>query len=313
MTKRIPVILDTDLGSDIDDTWALAMLVNSPEVEVKLVTSATGDTIYRTKLIAKYLQATGHGSIPLGIGIHNGETWGADMQGKHRENRLATWVADYDLKQYPGPVHEDGVDALIQTIRQATEPITLLAIAPLTNIREALRRAPDIAPKCHFVGMHGSIRCGYGKKECVPEYNVFFDVEAARAVFSAPWKSMTITPLDTCEFVVLKEGKYARVADSSHPLSRNILEQYRLWANPEEADHLTKSSCLFDTVAVHLTYGTEWLEMEKMRLAITDDGRTVSDPTGAEVNVAIAWKDLPAFEDFLVERLTVTQRHREQV
>lgn len=37
MTEKIPVVLDTDLGSDIDDTWALAMLLRSPELDVKLI------------------------------------------------------------------------------------------------------------------------------------------------------------------------------------------------------------------------------------------------------------------------------------
>ena len=51
--KRIPVILDTDIGGDIDDTWALAMLLKSPELDVRLVVSDTGDTTYRSRIIAR--------------------------------------------------------------------------------------------------------------------------------------------------------------------------------------------------------------------------------------------------------------------
>ncbi|HSI85480.1 MAG: nucleoside hydrolase [Candidatus Methylacidiphilales bacterium] len=307
MTKRIPVILDTDIGSDIDDTWALAMLLNSPEVDVRLIVSATGDTLFRAKLIAKFLQATGHDSIPLGIGVAKGDKVVANAHGKAPEQRLATWITDYDLSQYPGAVAQDGVDALIQAVRQSDEIITILGIGPLTNIAEALRRAPDIAAKCRFVGMQGSINRGYKKETCVPEYNVFHDVEAARATFAAPWQSMTITPLDTCETIVLREGKYRTVAESSHPLAATILEQYRLWAAPSSGGRMIASSCLFDTVAVYLVYSTDCLEMKEMKLAITDDGRTVSAASGAPVNVAIAWKNLASFEDFLVQRLTVDQ------
>jgi len=66
---RIPVILDTDIGGDIDDTWALAMLLRSPEVEVKLVVTDTADTVYRARVAAKLLQAAGHAEIPVGIGL----------------------------------------------------------------------------------------------------------------------------------------------------------------------------------------------------------------------------------------------------
>ena len=53
--KKIPVILDTDIGTDIDDTWALAMLLNCQELAPKLVVTVAGDTVYRTHLSAKFL------------------------------------------------------------------------------------------------------------------------------------------------------------------------------------------------------------------------------------------------------------------
>ena len=54
-----PVILDTDIGIDIDDTWALAMLLNSPELDLRLVSVATGDAAYRARLAAKFLDRAG--------------------------------------------------------------------------------------------------------------------------------------------------------------------------------------------------------------------------------------------------------------
>ena len=47
MNMKTKIILDTDIGSDIDDTWALALLLNSPELDLKLLTTATFDTRYR--------------------------------------------------------------------------------------------------------------------------------------------------------------------------------------------------------------------------------------------------------------------------
>lgn len=70
MQKRIPVILDTDIGGDIDDTWALAMLLNSPELDLKLVVTDTGNTTYRAKVAAKLLEVAGRTDVPIGIGLH---------------------------------------------------------------------------------------------------------------------------------------------------------------------------------------------------------------------------------------------------
>lgn len=69
--NKIPVILDTDIGTDIDDTWALAMLLNCPELEPRLINTVSGDTPYRAHLTAKFLQAAGRTDIPIGIGIGN--------------------------------------------------------------------------------------------------------------------------------------------------------------------------------------------------------------------------------------------------
>ena len=63
----IPVILDTDIGSDIDDTWALAMLMRCPELDLKMVLTETADTTYRAALTAKFLTVAGRDDVPIAI------------------------------------------------------------------------------------------------------------------------------------------------------------------------------------------------------------------------------------------------------
>ena len=67
--NRIPVIIDTDIGSDIDDTWALAMALGCPEIDVRMVVTCTGDTHYRAKIVCKFLERVGRTDIPVGIGL----------------------------------------------------------------------------------------------------------------------------------------------------------------------------------------------------------------------------------------------------
>jgi inosine-uridine nucleoside N-ribohydrolase len=295
--RTTPVILDTDIGTDIDDTWALAMLLRCPELDLKLVTTATGDTVYRAKLAARLLEVAGRPDVPVGIGVPG------EMNPKHRTQE--PWAAGYDLARYPGTVNEDGVAALIETIMGSRERVTLIAIGPLTNVAAALQREPRIAERARFVGMQGSVRWSHAQgNQQIAEYNVKMDVPACQKAFEAGWDK-TITPLDTCARVVLAGAKYAAVAGSADPIARAIIENYEIWKkHGGRSCQEGASSVLYDCVAVYLAFAEALLEMRRLKLAVTDDGFTREDPTGREINVALAWKNLAAFEDLLVERIT---------
>jgi len=307
--ERIPVIFDTDIGGDIDDTWALALLVQSPQFDVRLVTTAVNNTRSKAKIVAKFLETVGRTDIPVGIGV---------QQNKNR-HRQEEWTKGYKLSSYPGTIHEDGVQALIDTIMNSPKPIKLIAVGPLPNVAAALKREPRIAEKAEFIGMHGSVRRGYGGSSKISaEYNVRADAKAAQKVFTAPWK-MTITPLDTCGIVYLKGQKYQKVLKRNSVLTRALIENYRAWykqgilnKNLSEAEVNKRvnqkvnssSTTLFDTVAIYLAMSTELARMEKLGIKVTDDGYTRIDDKAKVINCATKWKDLGAFEDFLVGRLT---------
>jgi inosine-uridine nucleoside N-ribohydrolase len=196
VAKPIPVIPDTDIGDDIDDTWALGLLLKSPEVDVKLVLGDFGNPQYRAKLLAKFLQVAKRTDIPVGLGIEC-KSGGKDSQ--------AEWVKDYDLKSYPGKVHKDGIQAMIDTIMQSPEPVTLICIGPVPNIAAALEREPRIAQKAKFVGMHGSVRVGYGgSKKISAEWNVKADAKSCQRAFLPP-SGKTSTASATCLYNASQE------------------------------------------------------------------------------------------------------------
>ena len=298
--RRIPVILDSDIGDDIDDTWALLMLLRSPQFDVKLVVSDFGNAIYRCRLFAKLLELTGFTHIPIGVGLDADDEIG----------RQSGWIGDYRLEDYPGKVYHHGVQALIDTVRQSPHPVTLLCIGPVPNIAEALRREPAIADNARFVGMHGSIFTGYdGAPTPVAEWNVKSNPEALQQVFAAPW-DCTITPLDTCGTVKLTGENYQRIYRSEDPWLKALIENYRVWFPlapfiKPGTDPGLMSTTLFDTVAVHAAYSQNFLMMEDLPLRVTDDGYTVVDrQNGRPVHCAVKWKDPQAFRDRLVDTLT---------
>ncbi len=309
-SRKIPVIFDTDICDDIDDTWALIMLLNSPEFDIKLITTAVGNTEQKAKTVAKILEIAGRTDIPIGIGVKH-------RDGGHRQDQ---WVKDYELSSYPGKIHEDGVQAIVDTVMNSQRRITIIAVGPLPNIGAALDKQPKIAEKARFVGMHGSIYKGYGGSDKPSaEYNVRAHVKDCQKVFTADWP-MRITPLDTCGIIHLRGDKYRKVYESDKPLAKALMANYREWyrhgvaSNKDLSDEeiekrvdqrcSTASSTLFDTVAIYLAFSTDLVEMQRLPIIVTDDGYTKIDrKNGKRVRCAVKWKDLEAFEDLLLERL----------
>ena len=305
-----PVIFDTDICDDIDDTWALALLLQSPELDCKLVTTAVGNTEAKAKVVAKFLQRAGRTEIPVGVGVKQHD----------RSHRQIGWAQDYDLSSYPGTVYSDGVQAMIATIMNSAQRITVIAVGPLPNIGEALRREPAIAEKADFIGMHGSVFVGYGGKDKPdPEYNVVADAKAARMAFTAPWR-VTITPLDTCGLVHLRGDKYQKLLERDSIITNSLLENYRIWhreglrnrkdVDKGQIDRLveqqlrSRSTTLFDTVAIYLAIDRGLVQMQRLPIRITDDGFTRVEEGAKGVDCAVKWTDLGAYEDWLVQRLT---------
>ena len=210
----IPVILDTDIGDDIDDSWALTMLLKSPQFDVKLVTTSCGKAEYRAKIIAKMLIIAHRTDVPIGFG-----EGGRDGVGPQQP-----WVQDCKLTDYPGKIYQDGTGAMIDLINRSPQPITVISIGPLHTMAAVLGRQPQIAAKASFVGMHGSVRRGG------TEYNVTANVPAAQKVLSAPWRQITITPTDTCMLVTLSGQRFQTLKGSRDPRTQALLDTYRVWA-----------------------------------------------------------------------------------
>lgn len=299
--KKIPVILQTDIGGDIDDFWALVMILKQPWLDLKMILTDTGHTVYRAAICAKLLELAGRTDVVVGAGIVE---WPDHRHGKSHFD----WVKDYPVASYPG-FTADGVNRFIEIVKASPEPVTLISIGPAPSLAAALKKAPEIASKIRFVGMFGSVYRDYSHKPGQSaEYNVLVDIPAARTVFSADWLSAAITPLDTCNFVRLEGELYRRIEESPDKLVGAIREVYRIWLNggtrKDDMPAPEASSILFDTVAVHMATTFKFLKMEKLNLIVDDGGFTKIDPAGKPFDTAVDWTDLPAYEEFLVDTLT---------
>ena len=301
MTVTIPVILDTDIGLDVDDVWALVFMLKCPELDVKLIATDTGDTHYAARLVAKLLTIADRTDIPIGIGIPLD-----NHEATHTE-----WLADFQLESYEGPVIQDGVGAICDTIMESPEPITVISIGPVPNLASALQREPKIVDNSRFIGIHGSLRRGYlGAEKPMREYNVMKHARSCEMVFSSEWHK-TITPLDTCGTVILSGEAFQKIVDCTDPLTQAVIANHfgwskiaQDWPGLKTLDLQIQSSVLYDTVAIYLAFSEQHLTLETLPIVVTPDGKTLIDDAGQPVRCATEWTNYSAFEQLLVERLT---------
>jgi len=293
---KIPVIFDTDIGFDIDDTWALGMLVKRPELDVKLVLGSHGKSQYRAALLAKFLETVNRTDIPVGIGPPDNHP---------NSGRQSSWLGDYKVDSYPGTVYQDGVQAMIDIIMSSDEQVTIVTVGPLNNLAEALRREPRIAGKARVISNMGSIYKGMNDSpHPAKEFNASANIKATRQVLAAPWP-VTITPLDTAGSIKLEGDDYRKVRESGHVVAETVIDNYRAWL-PASVKHLAdqSSTLLFDAPAVYLATlrdgdKDEFLRIETMPIGITSHGMTVVDPNARLIEVAIEWKDKREFQRYI--------------
>ena len=296
--KPLHVIFDTDVGSDIDDLFALSLILKSPELDLKLITTVSGDTRYRAIVAAKFLQTAGRTDIPVATGPAAEAT--AEF--------LRPWITGYDVTDYPGVINNDAVDSMIALLKAADEPVTIIVAGPVSNVATVLKQAPELAAKMRVVGMQGSIYKGYRGGEPVAEYNVASDVEAFRTVLHGDVASFAITPLDTCGEMIIDGKEYQQLKASHDTQVQALFDIYPIWADLvtwDKPDYLDEhSSIIYDAVAVYLALPDhEWLPTEPVKLSVSDDGLTRPDETGTPVNAALRWENLPAFKTWFTQRM----------
>lgn len=275
------LILDTDIGTDIDDAYALAFILGCPELELVGVTTAYGPTERRARLARALLEAAGRPEIPVYVG----------RRGNGNPDEVSGQLDWGDRHASRPPEREEAVAWLVRTIMEAPGEISLLAIGPLPNIGAALAAEPQIARKVRrFVLMAGSVRKGYASPTPVAEYNIHCDIAAAQAVFSAPWMPLVV-PLDVTMPMVLDAERRRAIAARERPLCRALTELYAAWA--------PRDPILHDPLAAAVMLRPELVEMEALRLVVDDEGYTRESGGLPNARVALRTRPEPFLEFYL--------------
>jgi inosine-uridine nucleoside N-ribohydrolase len=284
------VILDTDIGDDIDDAFALALILRSPELHLLGIQTAFGDTELRARLVDRYLSAVGRTDIPVLAGV----------PGKSTHFSQAAYAL-----QSPPRRHDDAVPFLLSQIRQHPGQITLIAIGPLFNIQAAIAQDPATFRQLkRVVIMGGSIYRGYDNHKTgnvqtppSPEWNILCDPAGAQALF-ASGVPVYVMPLDSTQ-VRLQLSALGSVLSHGSPLTDQLTLLYHQWSGSAEWRWPT----LFDPVAVTYSFRPDLCPAKPLRLEVDDKGFT--RPVPGEPNAQVCLQsDEKGFLDLLVSRIT---------
>jgi purine nucleosidase len=291
-SAKTKIILDTDIGDDIDDAFALALALRSPEIEILGITTAWGDTALRARLAQRFLRENGGASVPIkaGVGTKSGAIFSQ-----------ARWAED-------GPPFQgqtDAVEFLLEQARKTPGEITLVAIGPLTNIGAAIDRDSASFKKFkRVVLMGGSIRRGYGDLGYgpdhgpQPEYNIYSDVAAAQKLFGSG-VAIFMMPLDSTQ-LMLDEVKRNILFSAGTAMTNSLAALYYQWAERNR----TPTATLFDVMAIAYVVEADLCPVEPVHIAVDEQGYT-RPSQGAQNASACLASDSEKFFHFLLPRLMV--------
>ena len=269
-----PVIIDTDVGDDIDDAFALAVALRDSRLDVIGITTAWGDTHTRTLLVRRLLAALGRQKVVV-------------AEGPATPNKSAFTQKKWALGATDTAPAPDAVEFIRDQVRKRPGEITLIALAPLTNIEALQRRDADAIHKLkQVVLMGGSIHAGYNVGGAIPvdqpsaEYNVVSAPQGLRILLQSGI-AVKMFPLDSTQ-IKFDEVRRDRLFAYGSPASDALALLYHQW---RLYNGWSSTPTLFDVVPVVSLLLPSSCPVTPMRITVDEHGYT--RPVAGDPNVAV--------------------------
>ena len=276
MLNKIKVLVDTDIGDDIDDALALAMFINMPEIELIGVTTVYKNTNLRAAMTRKLLKLAGV-NVPVFAGAGNPLARNAD-------NSEIFCQATDDLEKYVTEGEDTNGEAAVRFIIESAgkygEELVIAAIGPLTNIALALKKNPEAMSRIgKLVVMGGAFF------ELYREYNIECDAEAAKAIFEAGLPLHCISADVTFQTQLDEKQTDIILNKDDSPLTAFLAQSMRLWMN---CTHFRPY--LHDPLTLYYIAHPEILEMDEVLVEVETEGRL---GRGVTFNIDNCFKWMP--------------------
>jgi purine nucleosidase len=312
------VVLDTDLGSDVDDALALAVLLGSPEVELVGAVTGYGQVALRARLAAGFAALAGRRlTVVAGVAepLSGRPVWLSGQEGRHFPD-LGT-----------APVDPRGVGWLLDRARQARGELEIVAIGPLTNLAHAVRADPAFAASVHRVWLMGGRFGTHGRPQPdqpdqldepdepvePPEHNFASDAVAADEVLRSGLP-ITVLGVELTRRLRLYEPEIAALGTGAlgAQLEREVRAWTAYWNEPYDVPH--------DAIAVIAMLRPDLFTRRPARVRVIPDGefagQVVEEPEdpedgqrgrGSPVTV-VTGLDVPAVTAEILHRIAVASQ-----
>lgn len=296
------VILDTDIGTDVDDCLALALILASPELHLEAVTCVYGDVLLRARMAMKLLQLRGVSDVPVMVGARRPLMGLRPVYWEGHEGEGLLTPEDESLL----PAPEFAPDYVARTVAENPGAIHLICIGPLTNVALAFLREPLMARQLAGLTIMGGVVGGLHDLSLPhAEHNILCDAEAAHIVFSSG-APITFVPLDITVQTRITRAGVERIQAQNTPYHRAVAQQVELY--PRFRQH--GATTTHDPLAVATVIQPDLVTLRPVHVEIETSGRLSAGMTliraaaegSSNTRMAVA-VDAPRFEDWLINRL----------
>ncbi|GKX57903.1 ribonucleoside hydrolase RihC [Leminorella grimontii] len=278
MSAKRPIIIDTDPG--IDDAVALGIALFARELDVKLITTVSGNvgiehvTNNALKLLTFWTLST-----PVAKGAAR------PLLREVRDASEVHGVTGMEGYEFPEPnrgnlLNITAVQAMYQTLKESEEKITIVAIGPLTNVALLLREYPEIKGKiAEIVLMGGAL--GRGNFGVLSEFNIAVDPEAAKIVFESGL-AIAMTPLD----VGLKALVYPQDSEEIKQMNQTGDMMYSLFKKYRGGSFNTGLK-MYDSCAIAYLLKPEMFTVQNVFVAVETKGEYTSGATVIDLKASL--------------------------
>lgn len=298
------IILDTDIGSDVDDALALALCVKSEKIKLEGITTVYGDTELCAKIAFKLLKIMKIENVPIAKGEKRPLTKNKNV-----------WLTGQEGKDVSGKSHkfkysfQNATDFIISRIMTTKKQITIISIAPLTNIATALKKEPKIASNIKELILMGGVLNRENSKLPVIEHNIGSDPEAAKIVFNSNIP-ITMVPLNVTIRIFLTTKEIQRINETNSELTNVVSKMIMNWLEFTKREKLISKIFrnriyLHDPLTVGVAINRNFVKTKRMKILIKNNGETIfRDNKNSNVNVCID-ADIERFKKFFLERICI--------
>jgi purine nucleosidase len=293
----VPIVVDTDIGSDVDDAIALALAVRHPDLDLRGVTTVSSRPDVRAGLASALLDAARASDVPVAVGR---SAPGDDRNAIGREHT--------DRLVAPAREHTDALDLLAGVSAETA----IATIGQQTNVAAAVRRDPRLARHARELTVMGGSFAPFRTPDgqvhgAERDWNLVLDPAGAVESLTQGWRRLRYVPIDVTFRTVLTRRHVDRLRDGDDlcRLLADLIDAWRTRAHPAMPQDV--AALLHDPLTVACVAGCEHVRVERMPVTVIVDGQgiahTIVDPVEGRDAEVVRAVDAPAFADWLVEIL----------